>query len=166
MKKNYFLFTIFAFFCFLNCANAGALRQNSIKTCSDGVKYGYYVSKNVIHWHVAESCDSFSGWCPKGEELAGDPCPQSAVNTTTQQTTTRVATSKSTTTTTTIAVTSTTTTIQSITTTSSNSISNESKEENNYNEEELEQVADTIATLTTVGLISGGGYFVYKKIKK
>ena len=54
-------------------ASSGALKKDSIKTCPNGVTYGYHGPDN--HWHVAEKSNVKSGWSAVGEALSGDPCP-------------------------------------------------------------------------------------------
>ncbi len=135
MKKIRVSLIILLFFSFILNVNAGALRKNSIKTCPDGIKYGYYVSNGVSHWHVAEACDSFSGWCPNGDELSGDPCPQEVVVNTTKKaevTTKHVETVTNGTTTKTTTTTSTSTTSTTSTTTTSKKVGISFLEINGY----------------------------------
>ena len=105
MKKvRYCLFLLFIFcFCIdVTFASSGALKKKSIKTCPNGVTYGYHGSDN--HWHVAESSDVSSGWTAVGEPLSGDPSPKGGGNS--SQNTTRNTTTTITTTTTSMTTTS------------------------------------------------------------
>ena len=74
VKKRLLLFLIL-YFSFVFCvhASSGALKKNSIKTCPNGVTYGYH-SKDK-HWHVAERSNSSSGWSAVGDAFYYDPCP-------------------------------------------------------------------------------------------
>ena len=67
-------------------ASSGGLKKASIKTCPNGVTYGYHGDDN--HWHVAKPNGNWSGWTAEGDPLPGDPCPGSNSNTTTVPTTT------------------------------------------------------------------------------
>ena len=108
MKKTiYLLFILFTlYFCIDTVfASSGALRKNSIKTCPNGVTYGYH--GNDKHWHVAERSNVSSGWSAVGEPLSGDPCPNGGGNSY-QNTTRKITTPPPTTTTTTVPPTTTT----------------------------------------------------------
>lgn len=76
MKKK-IIFVIFCLFLFninIVCATSGALRKSSIKTCPNGITYGYHGSNK--HWHVAEKFSkSSSGWVAVGDSISKDPCP-------------------------------------------------------------------------------------------
>lgn len=62
-------------------ATSGALRKNSIKTCPNGLTYGYHSSSGQTHWHQAEAhSEMSSGWAAVGEPLSGDPCPNNDNN--------------------------------------------------------------------------------------
>ena len=54
-------------------ASSGALKKNSIKTCPNGVTYGYHAKDK--HWHVAERSNTSSGWSAVGDAFYYDPCP-------------------------------------------------------------------------------------------
>lgn len=57
-------------------ATSGALQKNSIKTCPNGITYGYHSSNGTIHWHQAEAHPEMSsGWAAVGDALSSDPCP-------------------------------------------------------------------------------------------
>jgi len=173
MKKSlYFMFVLVLMFCFSSTVNANFLRKNSIKTCPNGITYGYYVKDGVKHWHVAQSCDSSSSWCNDGDELSGDPCPQgSQANTTTANVnTTRTTTTRPSTTTTTSSTTTTidreVTTSISSTTTSSTIKKNENNDTKDSNKEGDSPIVDFIAWVITIGILFGSGYFIYKIFKK
>lgn len=61
-------------------ATSGALRKNSIKTCPNGIKYGYHSDgKGGTHWHKAESHPKMSsGWAAVGDPILNDPCPKNS----------------------------------------------------------------------------------------
>lgn len=57
------------------CATPGALQKKSIKTCGNGITYGYHKSNGQIHWHQANAdSDVSSGWIAVGEPIDNDPC--------------------------------------------------------------------------------------------
>ena len=74
MKKK-LLFFFWMYFSFILCvyASSGALKKNSIKTCPNGVTYGYHAKDK--HWHVAERSNTSSGWSAVGDAFYYDPCP-------------------------------------------------------------------------------------------
>lgn len=175
MKKSLHILLVFVLmFCFSTTVNASFLRKNSIKTCPNGIKYGYYVSDGVKHWHVAQPCDSSSGWCNNGDELSGDPCPQdlqSYTTTTTRVNTTQVVITRPTTTTTsttstTSTITETITTVSSTTTSLNNTKIEEKKDDNGGSDAEYPPIVDFIAWVITIGILFGSGYFIYKIFKK
>lgn len=59
-------------------ATPGALRKNSIKTCSNGVTYGQHSSSGELHWHQAVESNTSSGWSAVGEPIYSDPCSSSS----------------------------------------------------------------------------------------
>lgn len=76
MKKSLYLgLVLFLFLLGAVDANAssGALKKDSIKTCPNGVTYGYHGKDN--HWHEAEKSNVKSGYSAIGSPLPGDPCP-------------------------------------------------------------------------------------------
>ena len=81
MKKKVLCIFLFIIIFVLNntiSATSGALKKDSIKTCPDGITYGYH-GKNE-HWHVAEKSNTKSGWSAIGEPLNSDPCPNNTTN--------------------------------------------------------------------------------------
>lgn len=78
-KKIIVLLLILGLILHINDVNAssGALRKNSIKTCPDGIVYGYHGSNGKTHWHKAvKSEKSSSGWIASGSQINDDPCPE------------------------------------------------------------------------------------------
>ncbi len=60
-------------------ATGGALRKNTIKTCSNGITYGLHSDgKGGTHWHKAIT--NGENYYPDGSALSADPCPNSKVN--------------------------------------------------------------------------------------
>jgi cobalamin biosynthesis Mg chelatase CobN len=177
MKRCLYVFTfVLLIFSFNSSVKATFLQSRSIKTCSNGVTYGYYERNGIKHWHVAKSCDTSSGWCTDGNELSGDPCPQSSVfNTTTTRVVTTRTTSRPTTTTTTTESTTTTTTELTTTTESKETTTIKVTEENKDSKEDFKEndksnsdssLADSILGLFSLGIFGGGGFYLFRKIKK
>ena len=55
-------------------ATGGALRKNSIKTCSNGVTYGLHSDGHGgTHWHVAAT--NGKNYYATGHAIYSDPCP-------------------------------------------------------------------------------------------
>lgn len=84
MKNNLVLLILIALMFITNTINvnatSGALQKDSIKTCPNGIKYGYHNSKEIgRHWHKAESHPKMSsGWAAVGDPIMKDPCPKSS----------------------------------------------------------------------------------------
>ncbi len=160
---------IISFILNLISVDAAALRKNSIKTCPNGVKYGYYVSGGTNHWHVAQECDSFSGWCPNGEELSGDPCPggSSSNRNTTKETTTKTTTTRvQTTSTTTTSPPLTSSSISETTTTTTKSTEVKETSSEPKQDESSDDETGIIGGIFTLGVLGAGAILVKNKIKK
>ncbi len=158
-------------------ATSGALKSNSIKTCPNGITYGYHGSDN--HWHVAEKSNVKSGWSAVGDALPGDPCPAAVNNSTatiskSSQSTSTNSTSQSNVTSESIASTPVAPVEESVKTDSKeatnamtetpkvDSISSAASDESvNPNDD-----GDFIAGLGGLGVIAGGTYLAVKKFKK
>ncbi len=54
-------------------ATSGALKKDSIKTCPDGITYGYHKDGAERHWHVAVT--NGENYYPSGDAISSDPCP-------------------------------------------------------------------------------------------
>ena len=54
-------------------ATSGALKKDSIKTCPDGITYGYHKDGAERHWHVAVT--NGENYYPSGDAILSDPCP-------------------------------------------------------------------------------------------
>lgn len=75
MLKKYIkilLFIVVFIVCDNVTATSGALKKNSIKTCPNGITYGYHKD----HWHVASS--NGKNYYAKGSAISKDPCPREA----------------------------------------------------------------------------------------
>lgn len=97
----YFVVILSLFLTFSVYATSGGLQKKSIKTCPDGITYGYHQSNGVIHWHRAvQSTGSYSGWNADGDPFPGDPCPNTGSKTTATTTKAPTTTTKAPTTTT------------------------------------------------------------------
>lgn len=79
MKKAISFIIIFSCLFVSNVnATSGALRKDSIKTCSNGITYGNHSSNDEIHWHEAKKDnDVSSGWIAIGDPIYNDPCSDS-----------------------------------------------------------------------------------------
>lgn len=70
-------------------ASSGALSNDSIKTCPDGITYGSHKGEGTLHYHKA----TYNGkqYYPDGNAIANDPCPKSgnAIKKTTRKVTTK-----------------------------------------------------------------------------
>ena len=74
MKKLLLMWLCFCLFITNVSASSGALRNDSIKTCPDGIQYGQHGSDN--HWHIAEYTprDKGSNYSALGDPIYSDPC--------------------------------------------------------------------------------------------
>lgn len=70
-------------------ASSGALSNDSIKTCPDGITYGSHKGEGTLHYHKA----IYKGkrYYPDGNAIANDPCPKknNIVKKTTREVTTK-----------------------------------------------------------------------------